>query len=478
MKKAVSIFLAFIFVVGICASAPVTIKANAASVDDLTFELNEDGESYYVADCDMGASGELVIQDTYNGLPVTSIGDNAFYECTSLTSVTMPNSITRIGAYAFSECTSLTNITIPDSVTSIGLCAFLWCDSLTSVTIPDSVTRIDEYAFSACFSLVSVNISDIASWCNIDFYYEDSNPLSCGSKLYLNGELVTELRIPEGVTEIKGNAFNGCTSLTNVTIPDSVTSIGGSAFSGCTSLTSITIPDGVTSIGWDAFYGCTSLTSATIPDSVTSISDCTFGYCSSLESINVSSDNIYYSSIDGVLFNKEKTELLFYPSGRVNSAYMIPDGVTRIGAYAFGECSLLTSITISDSVTSIDDYLLFSGCSSLESINVSNENNAYSSSEGVLFNKERTELLRYPEGKKDNTYTIPEGVTNICMNAFYQCKLITGLTISDGVKEIGIRAFYDCISLENITLPDSVTDIAPNAFSGCSALKKTVLPYG
>ncbi|MGN0660293.1 MAG: leucine-rich repeat domain-containing protein, partial [Oscillospiraceae bacterium] len=157
------------------------------------------------------------------------------------------------------------------------------------------------------------------------------------------------------VTSIGDEAFDGCIYLTSITISDSVTSIGNSAFFRCISLASITIPDSVTSIGSWAFEYCSSLTSITIPDSVTSIGDGAFCGCSSLASINVGEDNKYYSSTDGVLFNKDKTELICYPAGKTSSAYTIPDGITSIGYEAFSGCSSLTSITVPNSVTSIGE---------------------------------------------------------------------------------------------------------------------------
>ena len=229
------------------------------------------------------------------------------------------------------------------SVTSIGEIAFSYCDSLTSITIPDSVTSIGE------------------------------------------------------------SAFNGCTSLTSITIPNGVTSIGGWAFSGCTSIKSITIPNSVTSIGSSAFYWCTSLTSITIPDSVTSIGNWAFSGCSSLTAINVATGNKNYTSVNGVLFNKDKTELICYPAGKTGKSYTIPDGVTEIGERAFYGCASLTSITI------------------------------------------------------------PDGVTSIGESAFYDCTNLTSITIPDSMTSIGSWTFISCSSLKSITIPNSVTIIGQRA---------------
>ena len=216
-------------------------------------------------------------------------------------------------------------------ITSIGDSAFSNCYLLTSVTIPDSITSIGDSAFSSCLSLTRVYITDIAAWCNISFGNSASNPLSYAENLYLNNELVTDLIIPDSVTEIGYYAFYSCDSLTSVTIPDSVTSIGSYAFDSCNSLTSITIPDSVTSIGGGAFSDCTSLTSVTIGNGVTSISGGAFQSCDSLTSVT------------------------------------IPDSVTSIGGGAFSSCYSLTSITIPDSVTSIGDNAFYY-CTSLKEV--------------------------------------------------------------------------------------------------------------
>jgi len=283
---------------------------------------------------------------------VTSIGEYAFYDCTSLTSVTIPDSVTSICEYAFQGCTSLTSVTIPDSVTRIGAWAFESCTSLTSVTIPDSVTRIGSYAFRDCASLTGIWVAEGNSHYSSDvsgvlFNKDKTTLVQCPGAF-------AAYTIPNSVTIIGDSAFFYCTSLTSVTIPDSVTSIGESSFYKCTSLTSVTIPDSVTSIGAWAFGCCTSLTSVTIPDSVTSIGEWAFYYCTSLTSVTISNS---VTIIGDSAFSHCKSL----------TSVAIPDSVTIIGDSAFFYCTSLTSVTIPDSVTIIEGGA-FSDCDNLTDV--------------------------------------------------------------------------------------------------------------
>ena len=258
-------------------------------------------------------------------------------------------------------------------------------------------------------------------------------------------------------------------NIKSVIIENSVTSVGDSAFEYCTNLTSVKIPNSVTSIGDYAFDGCTSLTSVTIPNSVTSIGLGAFSDCTSLTSIEVSDNNKNYASVDGVLFNKDKSELITYPAGKADSEYVIPNSVTNIDDFAFYGCTSLTIVTIPNSVISI---LLgtFDDCTSLTSIDVEKDNPTYLSQDGVLFNKDKSELITYPAGKTDSTYIIPDGVTIIAY-AFDSCKNLTRVTIPNSVTNIGNGAFEDCTSLTSINIGNSVTSIGNDAFSGCTSLK-------
>ena len=409
----------------------------------------------------------IVIANFYQGKPVTTIGDSAFRRCDSLTSVIIPDGVTTIGEDAFYGCSSLKSITISDSVTAIGDSAFSGCSSLTSVTIPGSVTSIGDRAFSGCSSLKSITL-------------------------------------PDSVTSIGDSAFSGCSSLKSITIPDSVTAIGEGAFSGCSSLKSVTIPDSVTSIGYIAFGNCDLLLiyceTANKPSGWYSYWNTDYPVIWDCNNNDKDEDGYAYAVVDGIRYKlkdgvatvvRQPTniavanipEKVTYKESEYNvtsigrqafyecsslASIIIPEGVTSIGYGAFFGCNSLTSITIPDSVTYIENA--FFGCDSLTSIEVSENNKNYKSIEGNLYSKDGKQIIQYAIGKKENSFTIPDGVTTIREDAFYGCYSLTSITIPDSVTSIGYRAFEFCSSLTSITIPDSVTTIREDAFSGCDSL--------
>ena len=493
-KSLLALTLALIMVLGV---APISElagvdwaslfapKAEAAgkTYGIYTYEVGTDGK-ITITDCDESAKGAITIPSEIDGKPVTIIGVNAFAGCRSLTSITIPNSVTSIGDWAFSDCTGLTSIIIPDSVTSIGDWAFYKCTGLTSITLGNSVTSIGDWAFNGCTGLTSINV---ASGNN---YYSDNNGVLFNKKKtelirYPEGKSQTSYTIPDSVTSIGYYAFAGCTGLTSITIPNSVTSIGNRAFCGCTGLTSITIPNSVTSIGNGAFYDCTGLTSITIPDSVTSIEDVAFDGCTGLTSITIPNSVTSIGSyafygctgLTSITIPNSVTSIGSYAFERCTglTSITIPNSVTSIEDYAFRGCTGLTSITIPNSVTSIEDCA-FSGCTGLTSINVASGNNYYSDNNGVLFNKKKTELIRYPEGKSQTSYTIPNSVTSIGRYAFYGCTGLTSITIPNSVTSIGGSAFWYFTGLTSITIPNSVTSIGRYAFYGCTGLTSITIP--
>ena len=423
---------------------------------------------------------------TFDG-DVTSIGEDAFYKCTSLTSVNISDNVTTIGNYAFQNCTSLTSVSISDNVTTIGNYAFQYCDSLTSVTIGDSVTSIGDRAFEDCDSLTSVTIGNSVT--------------SIGYRAFYSCDSLTNVTIPDSVTTIGNYAFYSCDSLTSVTIGDSVTTIGEQAFSYCSSLSSVTIGNSVMTIGKSTFYECNSLTSVTIPDSVTTIEDFAFESCFSLTSATIG-DNVQtigcnpfldcdnlkefkgkFAADGGRCLIKDNTIIAYAEAS--GTTYTIPDSVTTIGEAAFEYCKSLTSVTIPDSVTTIG-YCAFYNCDSLESATIGNSVQAIgvkafcfcdSLTRVTMGNSLQTiGTLAFYSCNSLTSATIPDSVTSIGERAFEGCTSLTSVTIGDGLTTIGWSAFHSCNSLTSVTIGNSVTTIGDRAFGGCTSLTSVTIP--
>ena len=432
------------------------------------------------------------------------ICDDAFYDCTGLTSVVIPDGVTEIGEEAFRGCTGLTSVVIPEGVTKIEWETFLGCTGLTSLVIPEGVKEIGWNAFRGCTGLTSVVIPEGVTKIEWEAFR------GCTG--------LTSVVIPEGVTEIEEPAFEGCTGLASVVIPDSVTKIGEYAFCGCTGLTSsvvipegvtkigecaflgctgltsVVIPDGVTEIGGAAFRGCTSLTSVVIPDSVTLIDDGAFEGCIGVVNISVSVDNPSYVSINNCCLSKDLRKLIFgcrssiIPEGismiRLHAfsgctgltSAVIPNSVTEIGEEAFRGCTGLTSIMIPDSVTEIGRGA-FEGCAGVANISVSIDNPSYVSINNSCLSKDLRKLIFGCRAS-----IIPEGVSMIGEFAFSGCTGLTSIVIPDSVTVIDAFAFYGCINLTIIKIPESVTAIGISALYGCnlpeSVKKELTVKFG
>lgn len=400
-----------------------------------------------------------------------SIGEYAFFECTGLKNVTIPSTVKTINEGAFYKCTGLTSpepekpndeitdsIIIPYGVTSIGDEVFAHCTGLKKVTIPGSVKSIGERAFSDCH--ISTEESEDGTERGLEKVAIENGTETIGKEAFNGCKKLNDIILPDSVTSIGENAFqytglyyewfdgnedvlyinNHLISVYQGTaiecnIKSGTKTIADSAFFACGSLPGITIPDSVTSIGNRAFKDCNSLKSITIPKRVTTIGNCAFYTCYDLQSIEVDSGNPEYCSENGVLYNKEKTEIIRFPKEKTEVSFAIPKSVTKIADGAFEYCKNLTNVTIPNDMTSIG-------------------NNAFESCSGLI------------------NITIPKSVTSIGDRAFSECSKLTSIIIPDGVLRIGESSFFKCSSLKDITIPNSVLIIDTDAFKDCMKLKQ------
>ena len=485
----------------------ITINCNADSVSafslskvgysfvdpdalDYRIIIHGNAEEKYVEIAEyIGVDKQPTIPSGVRGIPVSVIGDYAFYNCAELTNVTIPSSVTNIWSSAFEGCTKLSNIIIPNSVISIGNSAFSGCTELTSVTIPGSVTSIGNSAFSNCNCLTSIAVNN-----NNPIYHSAGNCIiETESKTLIAGCNNSVIPTDGSVTSIGDAAFKYCTGLTSVTISNSVTSIGSGAFSGCTSLTSIIIPDSATSIGRSAFYGCTSLTNIIIPDSVTNIEDWVFYGCTGLASVtigngitNIASNTFVDCPLERVKMGSGLTSI---PSCLINKetlkAFTVGENVTSIDASVFSDCTKLEILTFN--AVNCSDFGSYrhwlSGCSSLKSVTIGN-------------NVEKIPAYFLYGCQGITSITIPDSVTSIGVDAFYNCpleyvKMGSGLTsipstlihkdslktfiIGNSVTSIDSSAFKDCTALSSVTIGNSVKKIDDSAFFGCTGLTSIVI---
>jgi len=610
-------WILLITIISVCLYTSLSLSASAETIyhTEGVFSYSVTDEQATVIICDpTKVTGDIILPSTLGGYPVVGIDYRAFYQCTQMTSISIPDGVTYIGEDAFEGCTSL-----------------------VSVNIPDSVHWITYDAFYNCTSLEKVYITDLRAWCNISFDNTYSNPMINECDLYIDGVLAENITIPDGITHVGFAAFKGCKSLKTVEIPYGVTNINlyafsncknlesatipysvlrieAYAFSSCSSLKSIDIPPSVTHLGdTSTFYGCTALESVSLPSGITRINENLFRGCTNLKRIDIldgvttiapyvflgctsltdvtlpvtmkkieknsfgncyaltnvyylgaeaqwssvsidegneclSSANIYCKDImnfgscnenikwklndQGVLtisgegaipdygndssssapwrkvnLNDIKTVVIeegitsigkyaFFGCGKITEV-SLPDSLKEIKLYAFGSCYGLEQITLPDFLTTIGQasfdtcplteiyipenvtdiaYMPFPNCDKLKEINVSEDNNSYSSVNGVLFDKDKTTLILYPIGKEDKAYTIPDGVNAVYANAFYGNNYLTSVIMPDSVTRVRESAFQGCNNLESITLSNNLKGINRDAFAYCTKLNNITIP--
>ncbi len=460
-------------------------------IDDSNFII--DGIKYKVENGNLEVSGyddatfagvaSIISRLKYNGqiLDVVSIGGEAFRDCSSLTSITIPEGVTSIGNNAFYYCVSLPSITIPNSVTSIGNGAFCDCTSLADVTIPESVASIGYEAFSYCPNLTSIKVE------TGNPTYDSRNNCNAIIETATNTLIVGCLStiIPNSVTSIGDNAFFGCHNLTSIAIPNSVTSIGMQAFRDCTSLIDVTIPNSVTRIGDLAFYNCSSLTSIIIPASVTSIGEWAFRDCSSLTTVKMGSaspvvieTNTFSNRTNATLYVPYGSKTAYEAADYWNEFKEIKEMETESAIIAFVD-SNVKAICVANWDTNGDGELSYEEAAAVTSL-------------GSVF-KGNTSIKTFNEMQfftglttiGDNAFynctgltdiTLPADVISIGNNAFYKCSGLTSVTIPSNVTRIGSYAFYHCASLTSITIPRGVTNISEYTFAKCNSLISIIIP--
>ena len=488
MKKILSLLLVATLFISMLSTSVIAASTNENS--HLTYKLQN--ERIIITGIDENFIGDLVIPETIDGFPVTEIS-----------------------SYAFEYCQSILSVTIPDTITVIGYGAFCCCDNL-----------------------VEVYISDLNSWCNINFHSADANPLCYGTKLYLNGSLVTNLVIPEGTSQINDYAFYNYKKITSLEIPNTVTSIGASAFYDSSSITQLTIPDSVTSIGASAFYSCSSLESLDLGKNISTIGYNAFSYCnlnkvSIPESItfigsyafsNNNSIKIEISSIEAwckITFDDAiASPLNLYLNNQPLTDISIPEGIQIIQPAAFSDCKTLKTVTFPNSLVIISDYAFsecinlesvsfsdgleiinnsafsnctkltdivipknvskvseyaFYGCTGLEHLSVHPDNTTYHSIDNCII---ETDTKTLQKGIKTSHIPSDGSVTTIGEFAFYGCDGLRRIDIPYGIKTLGYYSFGRCKDLINIEIPDSVTTIDNAAFAECTSLTGITLPNG
>lgn len=424
-------------------SAPQLASVHADS-SILNFTLVDNNTAYSVSLKADENPSSVIVPSLFNGRPVKRIANSGFYNKSSITSVTLPNTIEIIGVYAFSGCTNLNTINMPLFVKTIGAYAFQ-NTRFSTITLPNSLTTIGDGAFFQS-RLASVTIP--------------SSITTFGSEVFRNSNNLTSVTLAGGLSVLGNYAFADCSNLTGITFPNSLTNIPTGAFYNINMLSSVNFGTGVKTIGASAFSYSNRLTTVTIPNNVTSIGDSAFFASSRLETVVIGT---------GVL----NISVNAFSNCNLLSSVSLSDPLTTISNNAFSSCAALTSINIPRNVSSIH-YGAFRSSKSLTAINIDANNQTYQSIDGVVYNKAVTTVVLCPEGK--TSISFPISITRVGQYAFYGCDKITQFELPSGLTIIDSYAFAYCTAFETIVFPQYLTSIGDNAFRNCSALTAIYLP--
>lgn len=566
LKKTLALIIAVTMMAGMSQASFTAFAAESGSVvaadsaltgscgENLSYSIDEAAKTLTI-------SGTGTMQDfTYDSQPwiesknliekvviengVESIGEYAFYDFTSLTSIEIPNSVTTIGSNAFSQ-SSIESVALPENLQSISEYLFYYCESLTSVTIPSSVREICNGAFSSCYNLNRVEIPDSVTKINGDVFsyntticgstggiaesYANSRYLNfesngtffkssgkCGEDVYYefdaetrtftisgNGDMYNYVTCNYG-EEIDAPFFGYIKSIDKVVVEEGVTSLGDYAMNFAENLKEIYFPASIKNIGFNSIPKLAMIYADEgtyaydyAMENRISLNGVLQGFCG-YESYDESGNKLqtpYYifDSNTGVLTVRGEGELSYYNTyqsftpwreggwGHLIKEIVLEEGITGTTYGFFDSCTNLKSFSIPSTVTYIDNEWYSNSAYDiygilLESINVSENNENYASVGGVLYNKDKTELITYPRFKTDKSYIIPDTVKKIDDSAFYTCSSLNNVTLPDGLTTIGNSAFFNCSSLISVTLPNGLTTIGNSAFFNCSSLTEIVIP--
>lgn len=442
LSKIISVILAVLLALGVL---PFYTFAQDDVESYLTYSVTADGIT--ITDCDTSLSGDVVLPDTIDSLPVTVIGKQAFQSCSKITAITLPSSVKAIEMQAFSYCSTLESVTLNEGLETLETYVFESSSKLTDIHIPASLTTIPQRAFQDS-SVVKFTVSaDNANYTADSYgviYSKDMTKLL----QYPTANEATAYTIPEGVTDILSYAFFGSKKLTSVTIPETVINIEEQAFRSCNRLASITVPDSTETIGSYAFQG-TGIESVHIGSGVKSIGDRAFDYCTKLKSATVSEANKYFfSDSNGIIYDKINGVISVLPQRLSLQVYNVPDGITEIADITLP--SSLTELHIPASVTKFDKYCV-ADCNKLKSITVDTANNKYSSdSQGILYDEFKVNLILCPPATENTSIKVPYGVESINGSSFKSCTNLKEITIPRSVTGVGVDAFKDCTALETV----------------------------